>query len=51
MAQAGRWKGRGSMRILLLANSFPWLKTNGLHLRLRSVLEALARVGDLDVFA
>lgn len=39
------------MRILLLANSFPWLKTNGLHLRLRALLEALARLGDVDVFA
>lgn len=39
------------MRILLLANSFPWLKTNGLHLRLRSVLEALTAVGEVDVFA
>jgi glycosyltransferase involved in cell wall biosynthesis len=39
------------MKILLVANSFPWLKTNGLHLRLRSVLHALARVGDVDVFA
>ncbi|MDQ4129762.1 MAG: glycosyltransferase family 4 protein [Actinomycetota bacterium] len=39
------------MRILLLANSHPWLKTNGLHLRLRAVLESLARLGDVDVFA
>ncbi|MDQ4130853.1 MAG: glycosyltransferase family 4 protein [Actinomycetota bacterium] len=39
------------MRILLLANSHPWLKTNGLHLRLRSVLAALARLGDVDVFS
>ena len=39
------------MKILIVASDFPWPKTQGGHLRLTTAIEALAELGDADLFA
>jgi glycosyltransferase involved in cell wall biosynthesis len=39
------------MKILIVASDFPWPKTQGGHLRLTTAIEAMAGLGDTDLFA
>lgn len=38
-------------RILVVSDEFPWPTDNGYRIRVRNVIEALAGVGDVDLFA
>ena len=39
------------MKILIVASDFPWPKIQGGHLRLATAIEALAELGETDLFA
>ena len=39
------------MKILIVASDFPWPKIQGGHLRLTTAIEALADLGETDLFA
>ncbi len=39
------------MKILIVASDFPWPKTQGGHLRLTTAIDALAELGETDLFA
>jgi len=39
------------MKILIVASDFPWPKIQGGHLRLTTAIEALANLGETDLFA
>ena len=39
------------MKILIVASDFPWPKTQGGHLRLATAIDALAGLGETDLFA
>src|SRR4051794_36991383 len=41
---------RIAVRILCIADDYPWPATNGLRIRLANVVEGLAAAGDVDLF-
>jgi glycosyltransferase involved in cell wall biosynthesis len=41
----------GRMKILIIASDFPWPRVQGGHLRLTTAIEALASLGETDLFA
>ena len=38
------------MKLLMVADSFPWPPTTGSQLRMMTTIQALAEMGDLDLF-
>src|SRR5665213_2665004 len=41
---------RSRLRVLVVSDVFPWASHDGYRLRLKCVIDALARVGDIDIF-